>query len=97
MHENPMITKEGLALTDFQFGMFCAFCVLLLGLLTLQLIKFLRTAREVKRMGRGDRLLDILEIVAKIVVAPLLLLFWPVILVGLLVWVRVLRKPAPEW
>ena len=77
--------------------MFCAFCVLLLGFLTLQLIKFLRTAREVKRMGRGDRLLAILEIVAKIVVAPLLLLFWPVILVGMLVWVRVLGKPAPEW
>ena len=92
-----MITKEGLALTDCQFGMFCAFCVLLLGLLTLQLIKFLRTAREVKRAGRGDRLLDVLEIVAKIVVAPLLLLFWPVILVGMLVWVRVLGKPAPEW
>ena len=62
----------------------------------MQLIKFLRTAGEAKRGGRGDRLLDVLDVAPKVVVA-LLLLFWPVILVGLLVWVRGLRKEAPEW
>ncbi len=92
-----MITREGLALTDFQFGMFCAFCVLLLGLLTLEMVKFLRTAREVKRVGKGDRPLDVLEVVAKVIVALMLLIFWPAFLGGLFVWVRILRKPAPEW
>jgi len=91
-----VITEKGLALTDFQFGMFCAFCGLLLGLVTLQLIGLLRTTREIKRAGKGDRLLDLTELMAKVFLAPLLLLFAPVLLVGSLVWVRGLGKEIPE-
>jgi hypothetical protein len=53
--------------------------------------------RKGQNFGRGDRLLDVAEMAAKVIVAPLITLFGTVIPVGLLVWVRVLGKPAAEW